>query len=631
MNSAMGKITNLFTFRKLGNRLLSVTLLIVIVIVAAMSIAFFLPNSTLFREQINKELALTTKTIAESFDQDMIQERTKLETMARFAQQFGTDAARHMEAAQGLAATNPEFSQGVAFSLDLDGSHAVLNNGKPLDLSGRSYIPQLREGKSAIAPPAYSKVDTSKLIVPLAAPLMKDGQAYGFYSSSVEIADATKIVRDTKIGETGYAALLDMNGNFIYYPDESFIMKKNIADVGSSLLAKAFEDAKAGKPSNYSFTTPNDGVKQIGYAYATETGFVVMLAVPEKEMIAPINRMMKTTLLIAIIASIAALVAIYIFSVRLVKPIVYITDVVKKLSTGDFRPRIAVTSKDELGTLAAHMNDMLDGLSSMIEQVSHASVNVSATADQISMSTDEVAKGSVDQATQASNMTDLFGSLDRSIKAVAYSAKEAKQISEETESIALEGTNRINMTLSQMDEVNRHMEQLERDSKQIGEIIYVINEIAEQTNLLALNAAIEAARAGEQGRGFAVVADEVRKLAERSGDATKQIADIIKGMQQSAVKSVHAVGDSVIQFAQTRDSFGEIVGNVNKTAHKVDEIYRESEGQAERANDVMYSISSVAAISEQSAAAAEETAASSMELSSMAGRLNSSVEHFKYK
>lgn len=620
----------MFTFRKLRNRLLSVTLLIVIVIVAAMSIALFLPNQSLYHEQINKELALTTATISESFDQDLNRELTKLETMARFAQQFGNDASRHLEAIQGLVSTNPEFSQGATYSLDLEGAHAVLNSGKPLDLSGRAYIPLMKQGKSAIASPAYSKVDPTSIIVPIAAPLMKDGAAYGFYSSAVPIAEATKIIRDTRIGETGYAALLDMNGNFISYPDESYIMKKNISDIGVRQLAQAYENAKTGKPSNYSFETA-DGVKSIGYAYATETGFVVMLAVPEKEMTAPISRMMSTTLLVAVIASIAALAAIIVFSNRLVRPIVYITDVVKKLATGDFRPRIAVTSKDELGTLAGHMNEMLDGLSSMIEQVSRAAVNVSATADQISLSTDEVAKGSVDQATQANKMTELFASLDQSIKAVAHGAKEAKQISAETESIAIEGTDRINMTLSQMDEVNRHMEQLENDSKQIGDIIFVINEIAEQTNLLALNAAIEAARAGEQGRGFAVVADEVRKLAERSGDATKQIADIIKGMQRSAVKSVQAVGDSVVQFAQTRDSFGEIVGNVNKTANKVEEIYRESEGQAERANDVMYSISSVAAISEQSAAAAEETAASSIELSSMAGRLNGSVEHFKYK
>ncbi|QHT62214.1 hypothetical protein GXP70_21000 [Paenibacillus lycopersici] len=171
---------------------------------------------------------------------------------------------------------------------------------------------------------------------------------------------------------------------------------------------------------------------------------------------------------------------------------------------------------------------------------------------------------------------------------------------------------------------------LERDSKKIGDIIEVINEIAEQTNLLALNAAIEAARAGDQGRGFAVVADEARKLAERSGEATKQIATIIKGMQDNAARSVQAVVEGVSQIAQTRQSFDGIRMKVNDTYRMVGEITRSSEDQSGKAYGMMGEIESVASISEQAAAAAEQTAAASQELSALVEKLNESVEMFIY-
>ncbi|MBP3961532.1 methyl-accepting chemotaxis protein [Paenibacillus lignilyticus] len=622
------KALQLFTFRKLATRFSAVTLFIMITIVAAMSIALFLPNSTLFHNQIDQELALTTENIATSFDHNLQAELTKLESIASYAQLLGPDKARHLELVKAFASQHKEFGQGVSISMDLEGKNAVLSTGLSIDLSGRTYIPQLRRGESAIAPPARSKADPSTLIVPFAAPLMKDGITYGFYSSAIEINEATRVIRDTKVGDTGYAILLDMNGTFVYYPDSSYIMKKNIADLGVPEITAAFESAKQGKPTAYSYEF--GGVKKIGFAYGTETGFVTMLAVPESELMAPINKMMRTTLITALVVALAALIAIYAFTTRMVKPIIYITAMVKKLSTGDFRPRIEIRSKDELGELAAHMNGMLDGLSSMIEQVSKASVGVASSAEQITISTDEVAKGSVDQAAQAGVMSELFGSLDNSIRSVSTSAREAKSLSGETVNIAKEGTNLINQTIGQMDEVNRHMAQLESDSRKIGDISGVINDIAEQTNLLALNAAIEAARAGEQGRGFAVVADEVRKLAERSGDATRQIAGIIKVMQNSAEKSVLAVGESVAQFAKTRDSFSDIVMNVQMTSSKVEEIFKDSQGQAAASGEVMQSISSVAAISEQSAAAAEETAASSQELSYMAAKLNESVEKFKY-
>ncbi|WP_308634892.1 methyl-accepting chemotaxis protein [Paenibacillus silvisoli] len=625
----VSKAFGLFAFRKLATRFSAVTLIIVIIIVAAMSVALFLPNSTLFRNQIDKELALLSETISGSFDENMKQELAKLEAVASYGQQLGADRAKQLELVAAFAKANNEvFTQGVAFSLDLDGKNAVLSSGKALDLSGRTYIPQLKQGQSAIAPPAPSKVDPSILIVPIAAPLIHDGTTYGFYSSSVEINEATQIIRDAKVGETGYAVLLDSNGMIIYHPDASYIMKKNVADMNVPELTEAFQSARKGIDTHFEYTF--GGAKKIGYAYASDTGFVTMLTVPEKELTAPISQMMRTTLITALLVALGALIAIYVFTNRMVRPIVYITQLVEKLSTGDLRPRIEIRSKDELGELATHMNGMLDGLSSMIKQVSGASESVAYSADQITVSTDEVAKGSVEQAAQASVMSGLFARLDDSIRSVTSSAKEARMLSGETVNIAKEGTGLINQTIGQMDEVNQHMAQLEGDSRRIGDISGVINDIAEQTNLLALNAAIEAARAGEQGRGFAVVADEVRKLAERSGDATRQIAGIIKVMQNSAEKSVLAVAESVSQFSKTRDSFNGIVQNVQLTSSKVEEIFKNSQEQAAASSEVLHSISSVAAISEQSAAAAEETAASSMELSSMAGKLNESVEKFKY-
>ncbi|TFE25419.1 methyl-accepting chemotaxis protein [Cohnella luojiensis] len=301
-----------------------------------------------------------------------------------------------------------------------------------------------------------------------------------------------------------------------------------------------------------------------------------------------------------------------------------------QVADGDLKVEpLEIKSKDEIGQLTQSVNTMVDNLRALITSVLASIQNVSASAQQISASTEEIASGSSSQSHAAQTMNELIREFTDSIDAVAKNAEYAAQLSGQTKQGAEEGGHTVSSSIQGMNHLSRQMSLLQDDSNKIGDIIEVIDDIAEQTNLLALNAAIEAARAGEQGRGFAVVADEVRKLAERSGEATKQIASIIKGMQHNTQQSVKAVTDAVSLSEKTETAFGDIIRKVNEAAKQVTEIAAASEQQAAQSGEVMNAIESIAAASEESTAAAEETASSAQSLAELAEELNASVSKFK--
>lgn len=311
------------------------------------------------------------------------------------------------------------------------------------------------------------------------------------------------------------------------------------------------------------------------------------------------------------------------------KPLNEVVELVKKVAAGDLREKTEITTKDEMGQLAKAMNDMVDNLRTLISNALNSAQNVAAASQQISASTEEIATGSTDQANSAQTMNELFKELTFAIESVAASAEEASELGTQTVHIAREGGHVVKESIKGMTIVNEQMTLLESDSNKIGDIIEVIDDIAEQTNLLALNAAIEAARAGEQGRGFAVVADEVRKLAERSGEATKQITGIIKGMQSNTGQSVKSVMQAVEKTSQISETFDNIVKMISDSSQKVDEIAAASEQQSAQSKDVLQSIESISAASEEAAAASEETASTSQSLAELAEGLNESVSVFK--
>jgi methyl-accepting chemotaxis protein len=319
----------------------------------------------------------------------------------------------------------------------------------------------------------------------------------------------------------------------------------------------------------------------------------------------------------------------YLIARSISKPLMQMLRLASEVANGDLTQQSDISTKDEVGQLAAALNRMVHNLKDLINGIVMNSQSVAASSEQISASTQEIAGTSTNQSAAATNITELFKELSLAIDSVASSAEEAAELSNETVRTAREGGYVVETSLQGMQTVNHQMKQLEEDSGKIGDIIEVIDDIAEQTNLLALNAAIEAARAGEQGRGFAVVADEVRKLAERSSDATKEITKIIKAMQENTKQSVRAVAESVEQSSMTSQAFEQIISMVNNSSLKVNEIAAACEEESAQAAEVMSSVQSIAASSEESAAASEETAATCQALALLSEDLAQSAAAFK--
>ncbi len=380
----------------------------------------------------------------------------------------------------------------------------------------------------------------------------------------------------------------------------------------------------------------NDGKAQMDAFRTTNEHIVADVAKLTNDAWERANRAQTNMITVLIIVSVIAIIGTIIITLLLIRsisnPVRQVTERIKLLADGDLtQDRIQVRNRDEIGQMVDSMNLMSEKLQHVIGGVVVSSQSVSAAAEQISASTEEIAGVSTSQAGSAQTLSELFKELTTVITAVANNADQAARFSNDSKQVAESGGAAVKDSIDAMEQLDRQMKRLTDDSSKIGEIIEVIDDIADQTNLLALNAAIEAARAGDQGRGFAVVAEEVRKLAERSGEATKQITSIIKGMQDNTKLSAESVVHAVKLSQQTGDALQNIVEKVNQAAGQVTDIAAASEEQAAQADEVQRAVESIAASSEEASASVEETASSAQSLANLAQDLNRMVEAFRLR
>lgn len=326
------------------------------------------------------------------------------------------------------------------------------------------------------------------------------------------------------------------------------------------------------------------------------------------------------------------------------QPITKLSDTIRQIETeSDLTLQVEIKNKDELGAAATALNSMVNTFHDSIQQVNTTAMQLSDLAEHTSKISGETNLAIQDQLSQTSQVASAMNQMNMTAKDVAHNINKTSAAANEVNEQAIQGRKTMQDTTVQISQLTAEVEQasgviqnLESNSNQIGTVLDVIKGIAEQTNLLALNAAIEAARAGEQGRGFAVVADEVRTLASRTQESTEEINKIIETLQSGVREAVSVIDESKIKAHHVADqavkidmSLESISGSIDQIDSMSAQIATAAEEQSTVAEEINSSIEQINSMTQQTASGASKTAESGAEVSGLVSSLQTLVRRFK--
>ena len=531
-------------------------------------------------------------------------------------------------------------------------AYAGLSNGQFLqgvDLPvPEGYDPRTRDwykdpmatGKTVVTEP-YIDVATNDLVVTIASPFRTNGYS-GVIGADLNL---NTLINDVvSIEQPGvYAFLVDGNGNIVAHRDRSLALK-SISNISKNLSAQKIKSL-AHEPEFEDLTI--DGAESLLSAQKVpHTDWYFTVVIDKTKSFASYRSLLRQSVIFGLIQlAVIAFLAMFIIK-KALAPLTTLSSAMEALSKGDgdLTQRIAVNSKDEIGTLAHHVNAFIAKLqeivcdiadsSSQLNQQSEVSTNVARqTSEGLSVQLHEISQ----IATAVHEMSATAEEVANNAQMTADSAISSTENCEQGKQVIIRNQDSITNLAQQVENASGIIQELEKNALDINTILSTISDIAEQTNLLALNAAIEAARAGEQGRGFAVVADEVRVLSQRTHSSTDEIREMIETLQKNSVSAVESMQrsqdlaqSSVDDANNATTALEEIATSIQQISDMASHISNAASEQRTVTGEVSKNIQLVNDVSDNMSTEADNSRQLSEELRGIAQQLNTQVQLFKY-
>ncbi|MFN3879927.1 MAG: methyl-accepting chemotaxis protein [Nitrincola lacisaponensis] len=535
----------------------------------------------------------------------------------------------------------------VMFFVDLEGN-AYHHNGNIASRADRGYFQQLivqRNHTSLVSDPLYSGTTGNAIVVLAQSVFDRSGRLIGLLAATVTLDTLTQQV-DAASSEQARAWLIDSRGIYIAHPEAQRRMKDNAVESGQPEYAALGRRMIAGETGIAELKLDNQQRSVIAYQPVSGTqGWSMAVALPYDHVMAAALNLRLSLIAAFSITLLVLIVIIVLVSRMIVKPINETRSALDQIAAGDgdLTQRLSEERQDELGDLARSFNRFVSGVQSIIKQVSEAAIQLGSAAEQLAASSQvtnqQVQQQSHETTLAASSMTEMAASITQVASNAAHAAQSAERCNQnvrEGDAVVQKNASEVGALSQEVQHAVTVMQKLQEDTESIGTVLAVIRGIAEQTNLLALNAAIEAARAGEHGRGFAVVADEVRTLATRTQSSTEEIRGIIEKLQNASHQAADVMNNSYTKAhvavecaGQASEKLQDITGVIATINDMNTQIASATEEQAAVADDVSHTLVRISSSVEQLSTGANHIAAASDEIAQLANQLQTRVGRFK--
>lgn len=659
-NDKYKKITSNLKKRSIKSELLFTMLSISIILTCGIIICVSTILSKNYDGEINNKNEMISNLISKNVSSFMDTAYKVTEELAFNSDIRSEDSVTSGNVLKNSVGRNPYFE--LLYIQNETGMQTGRSSGNIANRSDRWWFIQEKDKPVPFVSKSYYSISSKNAVTSIFIPLMEGDKFAGVMASDINLSILQKLIKENSDEEAGrYSFLIDGEGVVVAHPDDEVLAQlynyKNFTKTtgiengdGKTKeepidIAYGYKDiisqVMAGKSGSSKFEDKGENY----YASYTpikldgqSSNWSVVTVQKESSAKAIINKVIQATLIAGLIILIIAAIVILVVSKKFSKPIVEISNLLTRASTGDFTVKSSTNVKNEIGTLSTSFNEMINKVSNLLKNtrdltgdiressimLTNKSDETTTVAKEINLTIQEIADGATNQAYGAEECARLGEHMN----------KEFNQLSEKADLMVKEAVNSAKAIANGIEKVDdlktkakttvrivgktqENMEELRNKSQNIETILQTLDKIAQQTNLLSLNAAIESARAGEHGRGFGVVAGEIQKLSIESAEATKNISKIILDIQNDILKSVDIMKDvrvvSEEQFTSVNhvnEAFNQITQATDTITNTMDYMGEFVNGMNKSNNDMVNSINNIAAISEETAACSEEVTAS---------------------